>query len=77
MSQKTQFKIEDIPADVRKAFIDAGWAALDAFLFNLERDIPECEFGGYKKELAPLLRGLLENFRQSINGQIIGHNHEQ
>lgn len=68
MSQKTQLKLDDIPADIRLAVENAGWKAVDAFLSSLEENLPQCEWGGCQKELAPFIKGLVSNVRSSING---------
>lgn len=68
MNQKTQLKLDDIPEDIRLAIENAAWKALDSFLFSLEENLPNCEWGGYQKEIAPFVKGLVNNIRSSING---------
>jgi len=68
MSQKTQLNLKDIPEDIQNAIENAVWKALDGFLFSLEETLPNCEWGGYQKELAPFIKGLIGNIRSSVNG---------
>jgi hypothetical protein len=73
MSQKTQLNLKDIPEDIRLAIENAAWKALDSLLSSLEESLPKCEWGGYQKEIAPFVKGLVANIRSSVNGgQVMG-----